>query len=148
MFKAILVDINNVLLFSKKSLDDLSSEDKLFLDFNDFFDINYELLDSLKKSGIKIFAFTALNTLLNNPGVKAFLNENVQQVFSEKLLGLDKQSIYAYEFIANNKLGVKPGQVLFIDDNPINIQSAQKSGMGTLLYTDTKEVISKLKNMI
>jgi FMN phosphatase YigB (HAD superfamily) len=148
MLKAILVDLNNVILIPKDSTTGIDPATLLFLDINDYFEINNDLLAKLKVTTIPVYAFTALNTLLNNPSVKSFLAMNFKQVFSEKLLGLDKQSSYAYEFIAKSKLGLKTDQVLFIDDSKTNIQAAKNTGMLTLLYTNKQDIISELKNML
>jgi FMN phosphatase YigB (HAD superfamily) len=148
MLKAILVDLNNVILIPRSSKISTDPAILLFLDINDVFEINNDLLSKLKGQDIPVYAFTALNTLLNNPSVKSFLTMNFKQVFSEKLLGLDKQSSYAYEFIAKNKLGLKTDQVLFIDDSKTNIQAAKNTGMLTLLYTNKQDIISELKNML
>lgn len=109
------------------------------------------------------------NTLLNfcqslRPGVKlGFLSNISKQAFEnffsqkerEQLfdavvvsgeVGLAKPDPKIFELI-EDQLGVPPQDCLMIDDNPMHCSGAIESGMKAVVYQNTAQVITKLKEL-
>lgn len=61
--------------------------------------------------------------------------------------GATKPDEVMYQTISN-RLGVLPEECIFIDDQPLYVKAAEQFGMKAIVYTDTDEVIAKIKDII
>ena len=59
-------------------------------------------------------------------------------------IGVEKPNIEAYQILLQ-RLHAVPKECIMIDDSPENIQSAQRLGMGTILFQSTDSFFAELK---
>ena len=76
------------------------------------------------------------------------LNQGVYDIFDEvyasNLMGISKPDPDFYRHILNRE-GIKPENTIFVDDTEENIISAQKIGINSILFTDSKSLRIQIK---
>ena len=66
------------------------------------------------------------------------------EVYASNLMGISKPDPDFYWHILN-KEGIKPENTVFVDDTEENIISAQKIGINSILFTDSKSLRQQIK---
>lgn len=147
----ILFDFSRVLLFPQDadytgSLNGLYKEKLSQPNFNffDYFKINSELLEYLKKhkSNFELYMFTS-ESIQNAPELEPYLKPLFTNIFSALDLGYGKVDPQAYSKIAEI-LDSEPNEITFIDDTQQNIDAAKEAGLKTILYTLNDELVKSI----
>lgn len=77
-----------------------------------------------------------------------FLNHGDYDIFDEvyasNLMGISKPDPDFYRYILK-KEGIKPENTIFVDDTEENINSAQRIGINSILFTDSESLRQQIK---
>lgn len=102
--------------------------------------LNQNVISLAKKLKKKGYIVSLLSNYSREGGKRMREKEHLDKVFDPMLIsaetGLAKPHPEAFHDLLK-KLNLKPSEVLFIDDARINIKSAQKIGINTILCRDT-----------
>lgn len=129
-----------------KKLSDAEIEELTALDVKSWAVINsgaIKLIDELKNKKIKLgilsnMTFDSLTPVMNSEWIKYF----DVRVFSceEKICKPDRR---IYEILVE-RISEKPENILFIDDVEANIESAKKTGLNAILFTNLNKLAENL----
>lgn len=156
--EVILVDLGNVLLYSKEKLPGkMNPRHKQLLEefgedypFFNYFGVNEKLLELLAslKDKYRIYIITE-GTIQNYPPLKEKLETvfDFDNIISTGELGLDKTTPEAYEHVVE-QLGIDPGKILFVDDSPDNTSAASTVGLQVIQCISEDQIISELKGRL
>ncbi|HWS49295.1 MAG TPA: HAD family phosphatase [Candidatus Methanoperedens sp.] len=128
-------------------LDKLSSLDEVIKFVKTPKKINLNVISLVKELKEKGLIVALLSNYSREGGKRMREKEHLDKIFDPMLIsaetGLAKPHPEAFYDLLK-KLNLKPSEVLFIDDARINIKSAQKIGINTILCRDT----DKLKTLL
>jgi HAD superfamily hydrolase (TIGR01509 family) len=112
-----------------------------------FIDGMKDLIEKIKKNhNIVLFSNTSELTF-NVVDEKLGLSKLFDYVICSFHLGYIKPEKEAFEGLLK-KLNVKPNEVIFIDDSKINIISAEKIGIKSILFKDSEQLINNLDKIL
>lgn len=155
MIKAIFTDLTWTILLPKDKgykgslnhFHDIHAQDPNYL-FWDYYDINQEYLEILKKykDQYRIYMFTA-GDIQNTFELKSVLHGCFLGIFSPETIGYRKDSVKAYVKLAK-MLGLKPEEILYIDNEDNFLNTAREVGWNVLKYTDNEKLKIDLTTLL
>ena len=157
MFKVLLSDFSQVILFPKNStyfgsLNSLfdKKKDAAGFSFFDLYSLNNELLafykDLKKQHGLKLAIFTT-GTVQNHPDLNPYLFPLFDQVFSAYEINRQKNDPESYSFLAN-ELSVLPSEIIFIDDSMSNVRAAKEAGVEGIQFVSNEKIKSEVIKLL
>ena len=138
------MDNITTLLFDFVGVLYIKKESSFFGDYG----LNEKLLKFLAglKGKYKLVILTS-SMLIDHTDFIKQLKEVFNEVISARKHGLEKYDPKTYTTIAKEHLHVPLKNIFFIDNNNNNIEAAKQTGIHTLLYRDTDQVITAIKEL-